>query len=366
MKKILVIEDDESIRENTVELLEDEGYDVTSAANGLLGIECARKSTPDLIISDVMMPEMDGYGVLKTLRSERATATTPFIFLSAKADKVDFRTGMELGADDYLTKPFTQEDLLQAITLRLSKQTLVHEESERKMDDLRKNISYALPHELRTPLTGILGTANLVVAMIDQMEKSDILRFMTIIQESGERLERLIQNFLLYAQLEMDAGDAEQIASMRKGRTLSAEVVMAKEAKDRAMRRKRTDDLKITLADASVAMACVHLEKICCELVDNAFKYSNAGDPVEVTGTQTDTMYTLTITDRGKGMSLEDIGKVGGFVQFKRKLYEQQGAGLGLAITKRLIELHGGSLTIVSEPDVKTIISAMLPLLPHS
>lgn len=121
MTKILVIEDEESVRLNLVEMLEAEDYDVVSAQNGMIGVMWALDYFPDLIISDVMMPELDGYGVLNTLRQDPATATIPFIFLTAKVDKGDIREGMELGADDYLTKPFSRDELLQSITVRLKK-----------------------------------------------------------------------------------------------------------------------------------------------------------------------------------------------------------------------------------------------------
>jgi two-component system, sensor histidine kinase and response regulator len=365
MTKILVLEDDSSIRENIVELLEDEGYIAFEAANGEDGVALAIEKSPDLIISDVMMPLLDGYGVLTAVRAHSSLATTPFIFLTAKADKPDFRLGMELGADDYLTKPFTQEELLQAIASRLSRQTRHKEEAEKKVDDLRKNISYALPHELRTPLSGIIGPAKMMLDTLDLLEKEDIRQFLLIIHESGARLHRLIQNFLLYAQLEMDSNDNGQIASMRRGATISAEPIISKGAAERAIFHKRTADLTLAVADAPVAIAHEHLEKICSELVDNGFKFSQNGDPVEVIGTTSDTMYFLSVNDRGKGMTGEEIDKIGGFVQFKRRLYEQQGPGLGLTIAKRLVELHGGSLTIVSTPAVKTTVTAQLPLLMH-
>lgn len=122
MTKILVIEDEQAVRDNIVELLATEGYETIEAENGHVGITWAWEHKPDLIVCDVMMPELDGYGVLKLLREEPTTALMPFIFLSAKADKTHLRQGMELGADDYLTKPFSKKDLLGAIAARLKKQ----------------------------------------------------------------------------------------------------------------------------------------------------------------------------------------------------------------------------------------------------
>ncbi|MDZ8053632.1 MAG: EAL domain-containing protein [Aulosira sp. ZfuVER01] len=122
MTKILVIEDEELVRENLLDLLEAEDFDTIAAANGKIGLNLAFSEIPDLILCDMMMPEVDGYGVLTTLRQDPLTATIPFIFLTAKSAKADFRQGMDLGADDYLTKPFTRAELLSAIVNRLEKQ----------------------------------------------------------------------------------------------------------------------------------------------------------------------------------------------------------------------------------------------------
>ncbi|MEG4004643.1 EAL domain-containing response regulator [Microcoleus sp. Pol11C1] len=122
MKKILVIEDEQVIRENILKLLKAEGFDVTGAENGAKGLYAAVSNLPDVIICDVMMPELDGYGVLMALRSNPVTATVPFVFLTGKADRSEMRQGMELGADDYLTKPFTKAELVGAISSRLKKQ----------------------------------------------------------------------------------------------------------------------------------------------------------------------------------------------------------------------------------------------------
>ncbi len=131
MNKILVIEDEELVRENILELLDAEGFDTINAPNGTIGVELATKQKPDLIICDVMMPDIDGYGVLSTLRQNLETATIPFIFLTAKADKSDFRQGMNLGADDYLTKPYEPGELLGIIATRLKKKQAIAVEYNR-------------------------------------------------------------------------------------------------------------------------------------------------------------------------------------------------------------------------------------------
>lgn len=121
MKKILVIEDTLEVRENLVEILELSNYEVVSAENGKIGVQLVTKENPDIILCDVMMPELDGFGVLKILDRNPNTSGIPFIFLTAKADKLDIRKGMNLGADDYITKPFDDVELLDAIEMRLKK-----------------------------------------------------------------------------------------------------------------------------------------------------------------------------------------------------------------------------------------------------
>ncbi|MEO0645863.1 MAG: response regulator [Cyanobacteria bacterium J06650_10] len=125
MAKILIIEDEVDIRANLLELLKLEGYDVMSADNGVTGLIGAMEYQPDLVLCDVMMPELDGHDVLLALRQEPQTALIPFIFLTAFADKGDIRQGMDLGADDYLTKPFTCTEVLGAVKTRLKKQTVI-------------------------------------------------------------------------------------------------------------------------------------------------------------------------------------------------------------------------------------------------
>jgi DNA-binding NarL/FixJ family response regulator len=119
MKKILIIEDEPEMRRNITSLLRFYGYNPVAAENGRAGIEAARREKPDLILCDVMMPELDGYGVLNALQSDAALARIPFIFLTAKGEKDDLRSGMDLGADDYLTKPVVNADLVRAIESRL-------------------------------------------------------------------------------------------------------------------------------------------------------------------------------------------------------------------------------------------------------
>lgn len=174
---ILLVEDDAMVRQNLVELLEAESFEVIPANHGAQAMEVLEHFVPDVIICDVMMPIMDGHTLLQNVRSQRSLADIPFIFLTAKADPVEQRKGMTMGADDYLTKPFTREQLLSAIDIRIQKRDLMRAKYNEQLDSLRNSISGTLPHELRTPLTFILN--------------------------SGKRLHRLIENYVTYSDLQM-------------------------------------------------------------------------------------------------------------------------------------------------------------------
>jgi DNA-binding response OmpR family regulator len=143
MKKILLIEDNKEMRENTMEILELANFHVTTAKNGKEGVEYAQKEKPDLIICDIMMPVLDGYGVLHMLSKNTETASIPFIFLTAKAERSDLRKGMEMGADDYVTKPFDDIELLNAIESRLRKSDLMKKEFSRDLTGLNEFMSNA-------------------------------------------------------------------------------------------------------------------------------------------------------------------------------------------------------------------------------
>ncbi|NEP55479.1 MAG: hybrid sensor histidine kinase/response regulator [Symploca sp. SIO2G7] len=357
MTKILVIEDEELVRENLLDFLEAEDYQSIDASNGKIGVELAQKHLPDLIICDVMMPELDGYGVLEKLSQNSATATIPFIFLTAKADKTDQRQGMELGADDYLTKPFTIKELKNAIEARLGRQR----EIKKKFDDLRNSITLALPHEMRTSLNGILGSSQLMMDP-DSLESEEIQEMAETIYNSGKRLLRLTENFLRYTEVEILATDPERIEQLQNSVSSSVQELIAKLTQEIARKRGREADLHAQLEEASVQMSDSRLKTMVEELIDNAFKFSDVGTPVRVVSTVENGTFILSVNDQGRGMTKAQIADLGAYLQFDRKEYEQQGIGLGLVLAKRLAELHGGQLTIESILGEKTTVQVRLPL----
>jgi two-component system sensor histidine kinase/response regulator len=361
MRKILVIDDEEWLREMIHLALKQRGFSIIEAENGADGIEKARKELPDLILCDVNMEKVDGYLTLTSLRNETPTAAIPFILMTGLADNLGMRHGMELGADDYLYKPFTIEALHAAVDARLKKAQTVRDEAERKLASLRDNISLMLPHEMRTPLNGLLAYGEILVSDAATLKPGEIAEIGQVIHQSSKRLERLIENFLIYAQLELVAADPQNVNALRVGRTEHPSSLIEEHAIAQAAQADRPQDLSLELADVPVPVAEEYLAKIVDELVQNAFKFSEAGTPVQVKLTEAPNTVILSVSDQGRGFSNEQITRVGAYMQFDRKIHEQQGLGLGLTIAKRLVELHGGTLSIEGQQQSGAMVIAKLP-----
>jgi two-component system, sensor histidine kinase and response regulator len=304
---------------------------------------------------------VDGYLTLAALRTEAPTAAIPFILMTGMADNAGMRHGMELGADDYLPKPFTTEVLYAAVEARLKKSQTVRDEAERKLAHLRDNISLMMPHEMRTPLNGIISNAELLATSAATLKAGDVAEMGQEMLKSSQRLERLIENFLIYAQLELIAADPKNVNALRIGKTESPAALIKKIAGAQAAQAARVKDLQMEVLDVSVPMSEEYFSKVINELVQNAFKFSEAETPVQVKLTEAFNGIALTVTDQGKGLSTEQIRRIGAYVQFDRKLSEQQGLGLGLVIAKRLAELHGGSLSIDGRKGLGTTVTIRLP-----
>ncbi len=180
MKKILVIEDEPEMRRNITTILRLEKYQPLAAENGRVGIELAKKEKPDLILCDVMMPVLDGYGVLQALRDDAETVNTPFIFLTAKGEKADVRSGMDLGADDYLAKPVAKADLLNAIESRLRRQAQQGQaEFKPNFDSYDPLLSLGLtPRVAEVLLWATQGKTNADIATILGISESTVKKHM--------------------------------------------------------------------------------------------------------------------------------------------------------------------------------------------
>jgi two-component system sensor histidine kinase/response regulator len=361
MDQILVIDDQADLREAVALVLRENGYEVLEAEDGQTGVELAHSHQPSLILCDIEMPQLNGYQTYYELQRNMSTSGIPFIFLSARGDQTEVREGMTLGADDYIPKPFAAEDLLRAVDTQLRKRKEAVRKAERKLDDLRANISLSLPHELRTPLHSILGFSDYLASQCAVLKASEIREMSTKVHEAGTRLYRALENFLAYAQTEVLMSDPHKVAAIRKERVQGVHALLTKLAQSKAHDYSRGDDLTIEAVEAAAAISEKDLLKVVEELLDNAFKFSDVGTPISVSLEQKGNHLFLFISDQGRGMTKEQIENVGAYMQFERKFYEQKGFGLGLVLAKRMTELYGGELIIKSNPGEGTTMVAVLP-----
>lgn len=362
MNTILIIEDEEALRQTLADRLAMEGFRIQTAANGKDGLRLAKEHLPDLILCDIMMPELDGYGVLRGLQLDAQTAAIPLIFLTAKADSPQVRAGMNLGADDYLCKPVAKSELLAAIRARLWKRSRQQEQTKQEIEAARLGVVRKLPHELLTPLTGLLSASQLLESADPTQPVAGVRELGRVIRLAAERLHRTVRRFLLYAELEVASHHPEAQAKLRGTNYIPATAWVAAHAEHLAGQDSRTGDLQLDLLEVDVVMDPNHFSEMVSQLVDNAFKFSTPGSVVRV---QLVVLpqggCVLTVRDQGRGLTPDQVRQVGAFRQFDTALWFQPGTGLGLAIVGRLAALYGGSFTLESEPANGTKAIVRLP-----
>lgn len=344
-KRILLVEDDDVVREIAEETLREAGFGVISVPDGLDALATLPQAQPDLIVSDVRMPRCDGFELLQRVRRHPEYSLIPFVIVSAKADTADQRMGMSLGADDYVTKPYDPADLIKTIQVRLERLGAVNE----LLRQQRRFLTRTLPHELRTPLTGIIGYADLISQAGEAGETlppEDLREFGRNLMRSGNRLLRMAEDFSLWAWLE------SQHDLRERGERLEVfEFTMEREkvhllARDVAMTYGRAGEFALGVAPEAVTSPLEGFDQVLRHLIDNAFKFSLPGTLVEISGRTNEGFYELVVRDHGRGMSIEQIARIGVMKQFNRETLEQQGLGMGLVLARNFAKLAGGSLSI--------------------
>ncbi|MDB6113698.1 MAG: His Kinase (Phospho-acceptor) protein [Lacunisphaera sp.] len=344
--KILVIEDDPNWR-SLIELhFEEGGHQVLSAADGLAGLALAVEK-PDVILCDIDLPRLNGFGVLEALRQQPALRDIPFIFLTGKSNRADQRKGMVRGADDYITKPFQHAELVEAITAVLAKRAALAEQLRRHTEEHQRELAAPWGHELLTPLNGILGAAALLESEYASISRPELREMASSIRISAERQLSLARKLMQHFQLEQltDNNWSDPGAAVDAGNAVEDEALSA------AKRASRSTDLHVVCAPAVVRISTGWLQSAVAELVDNAFKFSPGGAGVTVTGREEGRLYRIEVIDRGPGMSPAERGGIAAFTQFGRARREQQGMGLGLSIVQKIAALHRGSLQFEPGPD---------------
>lgn len=357
MSKILIVEDEASIRKGLTEILRLEGFEVMQAVNGAVGANLAREYLPDLIISDVLMPEMNGHQLLEALSLDERTRDIPFIIISALADRDDLRKGMNTGADDYLTKPFTRAELLQAIQSRLQKKARQEQVSRDRLEELRRQIITHVPHELLTPLNSIIGFSDVIANEAGEMSSDEIARTARIIRQSGERLHSLVMHYLTY--LELVTNSHSMVTTDNAITDILPQIRQIAEAEAACSSSPFT--LKSHLTSAGCRIGQKEAVTILSELISNAFKFSEQGATVEMAVGGGADKILVEISNTGRTVPVGASQKAGAFVQFDRDYYEQQGSGLGLAIATLVAERNGANIQIESFTPQTTTVRLTLP-----
>ncbi len=200
--KILVIEDENPLREEIIETLQFEGFSVVGAQNGIEGVAAALDERPDLIICDITMPELDGYGVLLKLREVPQTQSVPFIFLTARAERSFVRHGMELGADDYVTKPFSRAELLTAVKSRLERHEQIISAHAHALDEAGYKLARLVVHELRQPVTAIRLVKDIISRQLEHLSATEVEDLLGTLASGTVRLSRVIEQIVYFTQLQ--------------------------------------------------------------------------------------------------------------------------------------------------------------------
>ncbi len=361
-EQILIVEDDLAMSSGIRDVLEMNGYRVQLAENGVEGLKMLELCRPDLIISDIMMPEMDGFEFLEQVRRQARWAAVPFIFLTAKGQRPDIRAGKQLGADDYLVKSVDLEDLLVVVRAKLDRALTIQQQSRREMDDLKRNLLNMLSHEFRTPLTYITGYVDLIQE--GEWSAEDLQKFLGRIKGGSNRLNRLVEDFLLLVRFETD--DARQAYLMDKGpfsnwASLVARVLDRLHETAAARQVALLQEIEPNLPPVEVHES--YLENAVMRLVDNGIKFSkHTGGHVWVKVAVDGERIRCAVKDDGIGISADEVDKMfDRFHQINRQRIEQQGAGIGLAIVKSIVDLHQGEVACTSTEGVGSEFSFWLP-----
>ena len=360
---ILLIDKDLQTSEKITKILANDNSVIIVAKDVQTSFQLAKERNIDLVLCDITAAKQKGYGFLTKLKQDLQTETVPLIILDREIDLSVWRKVMSLGADDYLNK-HNIPDIQTAIAAQFKKQAIYQKRLQEELERLKVHITESLPHELRAPLTNIIASSDFLIDSEIELLDGEIIREMVnCIRFGARRLNRSIENFLLYFRLQQASNDPQKIQNLRNSQTASIETIIQKTATKQAQKANREADLHLKLEDASVGIGTNNLGKMLEELIDNAFKFSGPGTPIWVKASQKRDRLIISVSDRGRGMTPKQINSIGPYVQFDRQIHEQQGVGLGLAIAKRLAELHQGQLIVESIPNRATTVTISLPKL---
>lgn len=353
-KKILLVDDEANLRETISELLTHSNYNVMTAENGHEALRILDYWTPDLIISDIMMPIMDGHLFYDIVKDTNTINQIPFIFLTAMNDEEEKEKSILNGVDLFISKPFKIEDLIKIINIKIGR----FEKIKNAYNTINTGNNDYFLHEINTPLYGILGSINLLIKNKNRFEEKEIDLFYNAIKISGERLNRTLKNSILYRNLKNNELDFLDDSSSEISSEFSKVI-------DKITNIDTTQEKRIVsnVAESNIKIKAEYLQFILYELLDNALKFSQNNKKTLITGKKYNTeYYEVTIQDYGIGFTEKEIKEINVNQQFDRDKKEQQGLGLGLFISKTFMKKIKGVFSIISQKNVGTTIKLFFPI----
>jgi two-component system sensor histidine kinase/response regulator len=343
MAKILIVDDEPVILEAITEVLSSQ-FELAQAEHGQAALDLLEKWNADVVISDINMAPIDGYELLERIRSSPACLSTRVVLMTGEHDEERFRRGMNRGADDYLPKPFSVDDLKQCVATQLAKQAMHRVEIERAV----RRISSALPQELNTPLDEILRAAQSIATPAPGDSLESLRREAASLVGQTKRLQRSVRNLVLFSQIQ--AYDQAPGQWSTQGECRHARELIEGTARAEAAQANRQKDLDLALTEAAPRVSADLLQKVIQEIVGNAFKFSAAGTPVHIKMSVAGGHCQIRVQNAGPGMTSEQIKAIDSFIPFTAPAGKHSGIGLGLYLSKRLVEIHRGKFQIESFP----------------
>jgi len=361
---ILIMETDLDLCEELQDLLVYERFEISTATGVASAWQSLRLQIPDLILSCVQFADGNGFEFLARLREHPQYQAIPLIFLTGRASPEDVRQAMHLGADDYLVKPVRSQDLLQSIQARLLRMRQLGANRSLDFERHRHILLHHFPHEVFTPLNALLGSARLLKKKFRDLPPQRLEQLASVLLRNGVRLFHMLQNQLMYLELETWQQHEDSAWIRQQAQALETVAELTKLAHERADYYGRQADLQLNLVPAQVRILNKHLQVIGRELIDNAFKFSQPGTPVVVSSRCSEGQWLLKVLNTGSGLTPKQIQEIMAFQQFERQQREQQGIGLGLSLSERLLSFYGSRLQIDSRPERYTEVLFALPLWP--
>jgi signal transduction histidine kinase len=366
MTRVLIIDDDLEMRDQIATTLLGAYYETYTAVDGQDGVNKALQSPPDLIVCDMMMPNMSGKEVLMELREHPETATVPFIFLTAVDSRDSVRQSMNLGADDYLFKPLMPGDLLTAVGTRLKQRQRVMENAEQQLEGLKLRLARMITHELRTPLSLIVSTLGILSMDEANFSQEEMDEMLGTMNSGAARLNHCIEQLVYTTHLTTHVFSRESFEAhalpVSTTELVGAAIKMAKQFTVREAERvsvkwhESSDDVMVRCEPGALKQAI-------SEVISNAMTFSPPGGTVRILCKQDGNEVRISVTDSGPGIPETKLKEaLTWFGQIDREYYEQQGMGLGLPLANQLVALHGGTLEIRSVADKGTRAIITLPI----